>query len=74
MRLHRMLLTWCDVVSALQVMHIAARKGSSALLALLVKHGGAEGAWVADSLGETPVDIARKNRHQDFFRLVVAAA
>jgi len=45
------------------VLHIAARKGSLDLLQLLLAYGGGLGVRVADACGDTPLDIARRFRH-----------
>ena len=44
-------------------MHIAARKASLQLLQLLMDHGGLASLHTPDKCGDTPLDIARQNRH-----------
>ncbi|KAG2423070.1 hypothetical protein HXX76_015586 [Chlamydomonas incerta] len=59
------------------VVHIAARKGSAQLLRLLLSAGGVEAVVRRDGSGDTPVDVARKNRHTAAlaeFRRVTAMA
>lgn len=59
------------------VVHIAARKGSSQLLRLLLSAGGVEAVVRRDGSGDTPVDVAKKNRHTAAlaeFRRVTAMA
>jgi hypothetical protein len=46
------------------VLHIAARKGSQTLLRLLMGAGGALGVRLPDAAGHTPLDVARRCRHQ----------
>lgn len=56
------------------VMHIAARNGSGPLLSLLLSAGGGALVGRRDDKGDTPVDVARKNRHVaalEAFRRVV---
>ncbi len=56
------------------VMHIAARNGSGPLLSLLLAAGGGALVGRRDDKGDTPVDVARKNRHVaalEAFRRVV---
>lgn len=43
--------------------HIAARKGSAAMLKLLMQRGGAALISAADTSGETPVHIALRHKH-----------
>ncbi|GIL85127.1 hypothetical protein Vretimale_9982 [Volvox reticuliferus] len=45
------------------VLHVAARKGSSQLLRLLLSAGGVAVVGSRDGSGDTPVDVAKKNRH-----------
>ncbi|GLC60409.1 hypothetical protein PLESTB_001609200 [Pleodorina starrii] len=45
------------------VLHVAARKGSAQLLRLLLSAGGAAVVGSRDGSGDTPVDVAKKNRH-----------
>lgn len=45
------------------VVHIAARKAPAKLLRLLLHFGGSAVVAKADTSGETPLDIARKNKH-----------
>ncbi|KAG2434306.1 hypothetical protein HYH02_012328 [Chlamydomonas schloesseri] len=59
------------------VVHIAARKGSAQLLRLLLSAGGVEAVVRRDGSGDTPVDVAKKNRHTAAlaeFRRVTAQA
>ncbi|KXZ41498.1 hypothetical protein GPECTOR_428g298 [Gonium pectorale] len=61
------------------VLHVAARKGSSQLLRLLLSAGGAAGVLGSrDGSGNTPVDVAMKNRHvaalAEFRRLIGGSA
>lgn len=44
-------------------LHLAARKGSAKLLRLLLEVGGRTAVSVADTSGETPIDVAKRNRH-----------
>eukprot|EP00798_Chlamydomonas_sp_ICE-L_P030503 gene30503-35523_t len=46
------------------VFHIAARKASQRLLQLLLSFSNSAAVVVQDLSGETPIDVARKNRHQ----------
>lgn len=59
------------------VMHIAARKGSQKLLQLLLSFGGHASIGAADTSGDTPVDVAKKNRHEvalvEFMRATTVA-
>lgn len=47
------------------VLHIAARKGSVQLLRLLLEHADVGGVRAADTSGDTPVDVAKKNGHME---------
>jgi ankyrin repeat protein len=45
------------------VLHIAARKGSQGLLRLLLEAGAGRAVGERDASGDTPMDIAARNRH-----------
>ena len=48
--------------------HVAARKGSLALVQMLVEAGGSESLAVEDSDGRTPADVARRNGNSGAWR------
>ncbi|KAL6756845.1 hypothetical protein V8C86DRAFT_3096329 [Haematococcus lacustris] len=54
------------------VMHVAARKASLRLLQLLLEYGGAACCQACDNAGNTPLDIARKNRNTEAVALLSA--
>ncbi|KAJ9523644.1 hypothetical protein QJQ45_019918 [Haematococcus lacustris] len=54
------------------VMHVAARKASLRLQQLLLEYGGAACCQACDNAGNTPLDIARKNRNTEAVKLLSA--